>query len=69
MGDAGTLQVMATYNVTFSDERGQQTFEADDVIVDEGIYEFWKANAVFLRTPADQVTSIDPPATADKPAT
>lgn len=53
---------MTTYDVHFNDERGHQQLEATDVVVEDGIYEFWRGDDVFLRVPAAAVESIDPPA-------
>ena len=52
---------MATYDVTWNDERGQQSLEADDVILEDGIYEFWRGNDVFLRVPATDIKELIPP--------
>lgn len=49
---------MATYDVTWNDERGQQEIDADDVILEDGIYEFWRGDTPFLRAPADQVNAL-----------
>ncbi len=49
---------MPTYDVTWADERGQQEIDADDVVLEDGIYEFWRGNDAFLRAPADQVNSL-----------
>lgn len=53
---------MATYDVTWNDERGQQSLEADDVILEDGIYEFWRGNDVFLRVPSSDIKDLIPPA-------
>jgi hypothetical protein len=53
---------MTTYDVTWTDERGRQSLEADDVVLEDGIYEFWRDDDVFLRAPADQVHEITPQA-------
>ena len=53
---------MTTYDVTWADERGRQSLEADDVVLEDGIYEFWRYDDVFLRAPADQVREITPQA-------
>jgi hypothetical protein len=53
---------MATYDVTWNDERGQQSLEADDVILEDGIYEFWRGNDVFLRVPVSDVRELTPAA-------
>jgi hypothetical protein len=52
---------MTTYDVTWADERGRQSLEADDVVLEDGIYEFWRDDEVFLRAPAEQVREITPP--------
>jgi hypothetical protein len=51
-----------TYDVNWNDERGNQKLEADDVILEDGIYEFWRGNEAFLRVPAADIGSIDPAA-------
>ena len=52
---------MATYDVTWNDERGQQSLEADDVILEDGVYEFWRGNDVFLRVPSTDIKELVPP--------
>jgi len=51
---------MATYDVTWNDERGQQSLEADDVILEDGIYEFWRGDDVFLRVPTSDIKELTP---------
>ncbi|GAA2485887.1 hypothetical protein [Winogradskya humida] len=51
---------MATYNVIWNDERGTQALEADDVILEDGIYEFWRENEVFLRVPTTDIKELTP---------
>jgi hypothetical protein len=53
---------MASYEVTWNDERGQQTLEADDVVLEDGIYEFWRGNDVFLRVPSSDIKELSPAA-------
>jgi hypothetical protein len=53
---------MASYEVTWNDERGQQTLEADDVVLEDGIYEFWRGNDVFLRVPTSDIKELSPAA-------
>jgi hypothetical protein len=53
---------MATYQVTWNDERGQQSLEADNVILEDGIYEFWRGDDVFLRVPTTDVKELTPAA-------
>jgi hypothetical protein len=53
---------MAIYDVTWNDERGRQLLEADDVVLEDGIYEFWRGNDVFLRVPTSDVKELTPAA-------
>ena len=53
---------MATYQVTWNDERGEQSLEADDVVLEDGIYEFWRENDVFLRVPSGDIKELTPAA-------
>jgi hypothetical protein len=53
---------MASYEVTWTDERGQQTLEADDVVLEDGIYEFWRGDNVFLRVPTTDIKELSPAA-------
>ena len=53
---------MASYEVTWNDERGQQTLEADDVVLEDGIYEFWRGDDVFLRVPSSDIKELSPAA-------
>jgi hypothetical protein len=53
---------MATYQVTWNDERGVQSLEADDVVLEDGIYEFWRENDVFLRVPTSDIKELTPAA-------
>jgi hypothetical protein len=53
---------MPTYDVTWNDERGQQSLEADQVVLEDGIYEFWRGNEVFLRVPASDIQKLSPDA-------
>jgi hypothetical protein len=62
----GKPDAMPSYEITWNDERGQQTLEADQVVVDEDIYEFWRGDDVFLRVPASDITSISPDPTPDR---
>jgi hypothetical protein len=55
---------MATYDVTWNDERGRQSLEADDVILEDGVYEFWRGNDVFLRVPTSDIKELTPAADA-----
>ncbi len=51
---------MASFDVTWNDDRGQQTVEADDVVLTDGRYEFWRADEVFLRAPARDIREVSP---------
>jgi hypothetical protein len=53
---------MPTYDVTWNDERGQQALEADQVVLEDGIYEFWRGDDVFLRVPASDIKELTPAA-------
>jgi hypothetical protein len=53
---------MPTYDVTWNDERGQQSLEADQVVLEDGIYEFWRGDDVFLRVPASDIAELNPAA-------
>jgi hypothetical protein len=53
---------MPTYDVTWNDERGQQSLEADQVVLEDGIYEFWRGNEVFLRVPVSDIQALSPDA-------
>lgn len=53
---------MPTYDVTWNDERGQQTLEADQVVLEDGIYEFWRGDDVFLRVPSNDIAELNPAA-------
>jgi len=50
--------------VTWNDERGEQSLEADDVVLEDGIYEFWRGNDVFLRVPTGDIKDLNPAAKA-----
>lgn len=52
---------MTAYKIAWNDERGDQTLEADTVILEDGIYEFWRGDDAFLRVPTTDVKTIDPP--------
>jgi hypothetical protein len=58
----GIPEAMAAYEVTWNDERGQQTLEADDVVLEDGIYEFWRGDDVFLRVPSTDIKELTPAA-------
>ena len=58
----GMSVCMATYQVTWNDERGVQSLEADDVVLEDGIYEFWRENDVFLRVPTSDIKELTPAA-------
>ncbi len=51
---------MASFDVTWNDDRGQQTVEADDVVRDDGGYEFWRDGEVFLRAKAGEIREVVP---------
>lgn len=51
---------MPTYHVHWNDERDHQDLDADEVVLDDGIYEFWRGKDAFLRVPASAIESIDP---------
>ncbi len=51
---------MASFDVTWNDDRGQQTVEADDATLTGGVYEFWRDGAVFLRAPAGEIRELTP---------
>ena len=51
---------MAKYTIRFNDERGVQELELDDVMLEDGIYEFWRGKDVIERIPAEQIDSVDP---------
>ena len=53
---------MATYEVKWNDERGEQRLEADDVVLEDGIYEFWRGDEVFLRVPTSDIKELTPSA-------
>jgi hypothetical protein len=53
---------MPTFDVTWNDERGQQSLEADQVVLEDGIYEFWRGDDVFLRVPSADIKELTPPA-------
>jgi hypothetical protein len=53
---------MASFDVTWNDDRGQQTVEADDVVLTDGEYEFWRDGEVFLRVPVREIREIRPQA-------
>jgi hypothetical protein len=53
---------MTTYSVKWNDERGDQSLEADEVVLEDGIYEFWRGNDAFLRVPAGDVKELSPAA-------
>ena len=53
---------MPTYDVTWNDERGQQSLEADQVVLEDGIYEFWRGDDVFLRVPTSDIKELTPAA-------
>jgi hypothetical protein len=53
---------MATYHVTWNDERGEQDLVADDVVLEDGIYEFWRDDDVFLRVPSSDIRELIPTA-------
>jgi len=49
-------------SVTWNDERGQQSLEADQVVLEDGIYEFWRGDDVFLRVPTADIKELTPAA-------
>jgi len=51
---------MVSFDVTWNDDRGQQTVEADDVVLTGGSYEFWRGGTVFLRVPAREIREVNP---------
>ncbi len=51
---------MPSYEIKWNDERGDQTLEADQVVYEDGIYEFWRGNDAFLRVPESDIDTIDP---------
>ncbi len=51
---------MPIYDVNWNDERGNQKLQADDVVLEDGIYEFWRGKEAFLRVPATDIDTIDP---------
>jgi hypothetical protein len=53
---------MTTYLVTWNDERGEQSLEADEVVLEDGIYEFWRDDDAFLRVPTGDVKELSPAA-------
>ena len=53
---------MPNFDVTWNDERGQQTLEADQVVLEDGVYEFWRGDDVFLRVPTADIKELTPPA-------
>ncbi len=53
---------MSTFDVTWNDDRGQQTIEADDVVLTGGVYEFWRDGEVFLRAPTHLIREVSPQA-------
>jgi hypothetical protein len=53
---------MPTYDVTWNDERGRQSLEADQVVHEDGIYEFWRGDDVFLRVPSSDIKELTPAA-------
>jgi hypothetical protein len=50
---------MTRYQIYFSDERGVQELELDDVQLEDGIYEFWRGDKAIERIPADQIDKIE----------
>jgi len=38
------------------------TLEADDVVLEDGIYEFWRGDDVFLRVPSTDIKELSPAA-------
>ena len=56
----GKPDAMPVYEITWNDERGQQSLEADQVVYEDGIYEFWRGDDAFLRVPESDIDSIDP---------
>jgi hypothetical protein len=52
---------MTTYKIAWNDERGDQSLEADNVILEDGIYEFWRGDDAFLRVPIADIDTIEPP--------
>jgi hypothetical protein len=51
---------MPTYEIKWNDERGDQSLEADQVVYEDGIYEFWRGDDAFLRVPESDIDTIDP---------
>ena len=56
----GYATAMVSFDVTWNDDRGQQTVEADDVVLTGETYEFWRGGAVFLRVPARDIREVAP---------
>jgi hypothetical protein len=50
---------MTRYQIHFSDERGVQELELDDVQLEDGIYELWRGEKAIERIPADQIDKIE----------
>jgi hypothetical protein len=50
---------MTRYQIHFSDERGVQELELDDVQLEGGIYELWRGEKAIERIPADQIDKIE----------
>jgi hypothetical protein len=53
---------MASFDVTWNDDRGQQTVEVDDVVLEDGVYEFWRGGEVCLRAEAREIREVRPQA-------
>jgi hypothetical protein len=58
--DWGRPDAMPTYEIKWNDERGDQSLEADQVVYEDGIYEFWRGDDAFLRVPKADINTISP---------
>ena len=50
---------MTRYQIHFSDERGMQERELDDVQLEDAIYESGRGDKAIERIPADQIDKIE----------
>jgi hypothetical protein len=50
--------LVTSYDIEFRDERGTQRLDLDDVLLEDGIYEFWRGDEAIERIPESQITAV-----------
>ena len=59
--DANEAAQWPEWTVDFADVRGKTTVRASDIVLDDGIWVFWRGRDAFLRVPEAHVRSVLPP--------